>query len=34
VSIIERHMEKSKIDIKGAQILVAGGYGVGSKAKF
>jgi len=34
VSIIERHMEKSKIDIKGAQILVAGGYGVGSKANF
>jgi electron transfer flavoprotein alpha subunit len=34
VSIIERHMEKSKIDIKGAQILVAGGYGVGSKENF
>jgi len=34
VSIIERHMEKSKIDIKNAQIIVAGGYGVGSKENF
>lgn len=34
VSIVERHMEKSKIDIKNAQIIVAGGYGVGSKENF
>lgn len=34
VSVIERHVEKSKIDIKNAQIIVAGGYGVGSKENF
>lgn len=34
VSIIERHIEEKKIDIKGAQIIVAGGYGVGSKENF
>jgi len=34
VKIIERHIEKSKINIKGAQIIVAGGYGVGSKENF
>jgi len=34
VSILERHIEKSKINIKGAPIIVAGGYGVGSKANF
>lgn len=34
VSIIERHIEEKKIDIKGAQIVVAGGYGVGSKENF
>jgi electron transfer flavoprotein alpha subunit len=34
VKIIERHIEKSKIDIKGAQIVVAGGYGVGSPENF
>ena len=34
VEIIERHIEKSKINIKGANIIVAGGYGVGSKANF
>lgn len=34
VSILERHVEKSKIDIKNAQIIVAGGYGVGSKENF
>lgn len=34
VEIIERHMEKSKINIKGAGIIVAGGYGVGSKENF
>ena len=34
VEIIERHMEKSKVNIKGAGIIVAGGYGVGSKENF
>lgn len=34
VTIIERHMEKSKINIKNAQVVVAGGYGVGSKENF
>ena len=34
VELIERHIEKSKINIKGAGIIVAGGYGVGSKENF
>ena len=34
VKVIERHMEKSKVNIKGAPIVVAGGYGVGSKENF
>lgn len=34
VEIIERHIEEKKIDIKGSQIVVAGGYGVGSKENF
>ncbi|MDP3432368.1 MAG: electron transfer flavoprotein subunit alpha/FixB family protein, partial [Bacteroidota bacterium] len=34
VEIIERHMEKSKVSIKGAGIIVAGGYGMGSKENF
>lgn len=34
VEIIERHMEKSKVNVKGAPIIVAGGYGVGSKENF
>lgn len=34
VKIIERHIEEQKINIKGAQIIVAGGYGVGSKENF
>lgn len=34
VSIIDRHIEKSKINIKNASIIVAGGYGVGSKENF
>ncbi|MBW6534685.1 MAG: electron transfer flavoprotein subunit alpha/FixB family protein [Mariniphaga sp.] len=32
--IIERHMEKSKLNIKGSPIIVSGGYGVGSKENF
>jgi electron transfer flavoprotein alpha subunit len=34
VSVIERHIESSKINIKGASIIVAGGYGMGSKENF
>ncbi len=34
VKIIERHMEKSKINIKGSPIIVSGGYGVGTKENF
>ena len=34
VNIIERHIEAQKVNIKGAQIIVAGGYGVGSKNNF
>lgn len=34
VEIIDRHIEKSKINIKNASIIVAGGYGVGSKEGF
>jgi electron transfer flavoprotein alpha subunit len=34
VEIVERHMEKSKLNIKGAPIIVSGGYGVGSKENF
>lgn len=34
VEIIERHVEKSKLNIKGAPIIVSGGYGVGSKENF
>jgi len=34
VAIIDRHIEKSKINIKSAPIIVAGGYGVGSKENF
>lgn len=34
VKIIERQIEERKIDIKGAGIIVAGGYGMGSKENF
>jgi electron transfer flavoprotein alpha subunit len=34
VEIIERHIEDQKIDIKGAPVIVAGGFGVGSKENF
>lgn len=34
VDIIDRHIEKSKINIKGAPIIVAGGYGMGSRENF
>lgn len=34
VRIIERHMEERKINIKGAPVLVSGGYGMGSREGF
>ncbi len=34
VEIIDRHIEKSKVNIKYSPIIVAGGYGVGSKENF
>lgn len=34
VKIIERHIEERKLDIKGSPIIIAGGYGVGSKENF
>lgn len=34
VEIIDRQVEKSKINIKNSPIIVAGGYGVGSKENF
>ena len=34
VKVIERHVEKAKNNLKGSPIIVAGGYGVGSKEGF
>ncbi len=34
VKIIDRHIEERKIDIKSANVIVAGGYGMGSKENF
>ena len=34
VAIIERHLEERNIDIKGASIIVSGGYGMKSKENF
>ncbi len=34
VKVIDRHIEKSKTNLKGSPIIVAGGYGVGSKENF
>ena len=34
VSIIDRHVEKSKVNIKNSPIIISGGYGVGSKENF
>lgn len=34
IEIIERHIEERTINIKSSQILVSGGYGVGSKENF
>jgi electron transfer flavoprotein alpha subunit len=34
ITVIDRHIEKSKVNIKNAPIIVSGGYGVGSKENF
>ena len=34
VQILSREIQEQKIDIKGAQIIVAGGYGMGSRENF
>ncbi len=34
VKVIERHVEKAKNNLKGSPIVVAGGYGMGSKENF
>jgi electron transfer flavoprotein alpha subunit len=34
VEIMERHIEKQKINIKNSHIIISGGYGVGSKENF
>lgn len=34
VKVIDRHVEKAKHNLKGAPIVIAGGYGMGSKESF
>lgn len=34
VQIIEQHTEESKVNLKSASVIVAGGYGIGSKENF
>lgn len=34
VNVLDRHMEKSKVNIKNSSIIIAGGYGLGSKENF
>ena len=34
VKVIERHIERAKHNLKGASVVVAGGYGVGSRENF
>jgi electron transfer flavoprotein alpha subunit len=34
IQIIDRHIEPPKVNLKGSQIIVAGGYGMGSKENF
>jgi len=34
VDVIERHIEKSKVNIKGSPIIISGGYGMGSAENF
>ncbi|MFZ0389468.1 MAG: electron transfer flavoprotein subunit alpha/FixB family protein [Calditrichia bacterium] len=34
IQVIKRHQEEKKVNLKGAPIIVAGGYGMGSKENF
>ena len=34
VTLVERHRQQSEVNLKAAQIIVSGGYGVGSKENF
>jgi len=34
IQIIDRHIEAPKVNLKGSQIIVAGGYGMGNKENF
>ncbi len=34
VKIIEQHRQENKVNLKGAPVIVAGGYGMGTKANF
>ena len=34
IAIVEQHHEESKVNLKGAPVIVAGGYGLGSKENF
>jgi electron transfer flavoprotein alpha subunit len=34
VKVIERHIERAKHNLKGASVVVAGGYGMGSRENF
>lgn len=34
ITVIDRHIEKSKVNLTGVPVVVAGGYGVGSKENF
>lgn len=34
ISIVERHMEKRKVNLTGTQVIIAGGYGMGSPENF
>jgi len=34
IQIIDRHIEPPKVNLKGSQIIVAGGYGMGNKENF
>ncbi len=34
ITIVEQHREESKVNLKGAPIIVAGGYGMGNKENF
>ncbi|MFO8086371.1 MAG: electron transfer flavoprotein subunit alpha/FixB family protein [Bacteroidales bacterium] len=34
IDILERHIEANKVNITGSQIIISGGYGVGSKENF